>query len=68
MVVVAYAFYRGNCAGDARTALFSTAVNVSFFALFILFYREKYNKEAAARSKSGKKGSGSQQTEKGKTQ
>ena len=53
MVVVAYAFYVGKCSGDKRTALFSTAVNVSFFGLFIAFFFKKYNKEVDGKSPKG---------------
>ena len=50
MLVVAYAFYLGDCAGDKRTAIASTAVNVSFFGLFLAFYFEKYDQKAASKS------------------
>jgi hypothetical protein len=47
MVVVAYAFYLGNCSGDKRTAMFSTAVNVSFFGLFIAFFFKRYDSDGS---------------------
>lgn len=42
MIVVAHSFYVGKCSGDKRTGLFSTAVNISFFVLFLMFFNEKY--------------------------
>jgi len=43
MLVVARAFYIGDCAGDKRTAIASTLVNVSFFCLFLDFFFVKYD-------------------------
>jgi hypothetical protein len=56
MVVVAYSFYRGNCSGDKRTGLFSTAVNVSFFALFLGFFKTKYVEPKDGKKIPGKDG------------
>jgi len=50
MVVVAHAFVQGTCSGDKRTAIFSTAVNVSFFGLFLMFFFEKYNDKPGSAS------------------
>ena len=43
MVVVVRAYYIGDCAGDKRTAIVSTLVNISFFALFADFFTRKYD-------------------------
>jgi hypothetical protein len=61
MAVVANSFYLGNCSGNKITAVFSTAVNVSFIALFSAFYVRKYfmsadkNMSPKSKTSSGKR-------------
>lgn len=54
---ITFMYYKisgAGCAGNLYTAVFSQAVNLSFLAMFINFYRASYKKKAADKAKKDK--------------